>query len=110
METQNIAVEQYPDVDILGFNQRLQWIEAVEEDGGMDIFFSYDIHREWVEESEGGYITASYYEYIPVNIKIDSIIHEHLGKLASSYLNENTIEYLTKYIHDEIYNEANGIQ
>lgn len=110
MEKQNVAIEQYPNVDVLGFNLRLRHIEAVEEEGSMDIYFNYDLHREWVEVAEGGCVVESGYEYHPVNISIERVVHEHLGEVKINYLNEGAITYLTKFIHDEIYQDSNGIQ
>ena len=110
MQTQNIAVLDSPNVDILGFNIRLGHIEAVEEDGGMDIYFRYELRRDWVEVAEGGYVVESGYEYHPVNLEIHRIIHEHLGEVKHTYLDEKTSEYLLNFIRNEIYKDSNGIQ
>jgi hypothetical protein len=109
METQTAQITTEQGLDILGLNIRLQVLEAVEETGSMDIYFNYDIHREWVEVAEGGYIVESGYLYHPINITIERVIHEHFGEVKITYLNETTINYIKNYIKDEIYNEANGI-
>ena len=97
-------------VDIMGIDLRLSFVKAVEEEGALDVFFTYDMHPEWVEVAEGGYVVESGYEYHPTNIQIGRIIHENLGQLDESHLSEKSKSNLIQYICNELYNDANGIK
>jgi len=106
MQTKENTINPCP-VDIMGINLRLSFVEAVEEDGAMDVSYTYDMFREWVEVTEGGYVVESGYEYHPTNIQIGRIIHENLGQLDESHLNEESRLNLIQYICDELYKDAN---
>lgn len=109
MEIKENIINECP-VDIMGIDLRLSFVEAVEEEGALDVFYTYDMHREWVEVAEGGYVVESGYEYHPTNIQIGRIIHENLGQLDESHLSEESKSNLIQYICDELYNDANGIK
>jgi hypothetical protein len=106
MQIKENIINQCP-VDIMGMNLRLSFVEAVEEQGAMDVFYTYDMYREWVEVSEGGCIVESGYEYHPRGIQIGRIIHENLGQLDESHLSEESKSNLIQYIYDELYKNAN---
>jgi hypothetical protein len=99
----------YNEIDVLSIDVRLCNLEAVDEQGGINIQFEYDLHREWVEITEGGYVVESGYEYHPINVSLVKIVHEKFGILPIPYFNGSTILNLIKYISDELYNDANGI-
>lgn len=96
-------------VDILSFNARLSFVEAVDEDGLMDVFFTYDTDTEWVEIAEGGYVVESFEEYHPINVQIGRIIHENLGQLDESHFTDEFKSILIQYICDELYDYTNGV-
>lgn len=58
MQTKENIINECP-VDIMGINLRLSFVEAVEEEGAMDVSYTYDMYREWVEVTEGGYVVES---------------------------------------------------
>lgn len=109
METQNITLIETLNAEVLSINFRLQFVEAVEEEGLMEIYYQYDIHKDWIEIAEGGFVVESGYEYLPKNISIVKIIHEKFGELSPSYLDESTLTNIINYISDEVYQEENGI-
>jgi hypothetical protein len=106
MQTKEIILNECP-VDIMGIDLRLSFVEAVEEDGAMDVSYTYDMYREWVEVTEGGYVVESGYEYHPRDIQIGRIIHENLGQFDESHLSEESRSNLIQYIYHELYKDAN---
>lgn len=108
METQINTLIEAPIAEILSINFRLQFVEAVENEGSMEIYYKYDMLKEWVEVVEGGYVVKSGYDYLPKNVSVFKIIHEKFGELSPSYLDETTLNNIIKYISNEVYQEENG--
>jgi len=108
MQTQSKCVNaNFNDVEIFDLNIRLQFITLFHEEGSVHASFTYDIHQEWEEYSEGGYVVNSGYLYYPKNIKLTKIRDEY-ENIVDFLLTEKQIEYITNYIYDEIYEDQNN--
>ncbi len=103
MEHSNIA----PDFDIYGINTRLQNLTILNENGFLDISYFYDLHREWVEIAEGGYVVKSGYEYEVKNIHIHQVRDEE-GLPITIEFTEDQMNQIKTYIKYEIEKEPNG--
>ena len=103
MEHSNIA----PDFDIYGINTRLQNLTILNENGFLDISYFYDLHREWVEIAEGGYVVESGYEYEVKNIHIHQVRDEE-GLPITIEFTEDQMNQIKTYIKYELEKEPNG--
>jgi len=103
MEHSNIA----PNFDIWEINTRLQNLTILNEYGFLNLSYFYDLHREWVEIGEGGYVVESGYEYQVKNIHIHEVRDEERIPITIEFTEEQTKQIKT-YIKYEIEKEQNG--